>query len=43
MEAYGSTYVPAPGGWAAIIFIPVGTPPNATQPTIQTMIVKIDP
>ena len=43
MDAYGSTYVPAPGGWAAIIFIPVGTPPNATQPTIQTMIVKIDP
>jgi hypothetical protein len=42
-DLYGPGYVPPPGGWAAIIFIPTGTPPDATQATVQTMIIKIDP
>ena len=42
-DNYGATYSPPPGGWAAIIFIPVGTPANATTAAIQTMFVRIDP
>ena len=43
MDTYGSNYIPSPGGWAAIIFIPIGTLSNAPAPTIQTMIIKLDP
>ena len=42
-DAYGVNYVPSPGGWSAIIFVPTGTPPNATVAAVQTMMVKIDP
>ena len=42
-DLYGVNYSPLPGGWAAIIFIPEGTPNNATTATIQTMFIKIDP
>jgi hypothetical protein len=42
-EAYGNNYVPLPGGWATIIFVPHGTPSNAPAPAVQTMIIKIDP
>ena len=42
-DIYGANYSPLPGGWAAIIFIPVDTPANATSAIIQTMFVKIDP
>jgi len=31
------------GGWTAVIFIPSGTPPNAPNPTIQTMVIRLDP
>ena len=43
MELYGANYHVPPGGYATIIFIPVGTLPNAPSPTIQTMFIKIDP
>lgn len=42
-DTYGVNYQVPPGGWASIIFIPVGTPPNATTAAIQTMFIKIDP
>lgn len=42
-DTYGVGYVPPPGGWATIIFIPTDTPPGAQYPTVQTMIIKIDP
>jgi hypothetical protein len=40
---YGNNYKVPSGGWAAIIFIPTGTPSNATTATVQTMFVKVDP
>jgi hypothetical protein len=40
---YGPGYKVPTGGWAAIIFVPTGTPPNAPTPTIQTMFIKLDP
>jgi len=40
---YGSGYKVLPGGWACIVFIPAGTPPNATNATVQTMFTKVDP
>lgn len=30
-------------GWACVIFVPAGTPYNATSATIQTMFIKVDP
>lgn len=42
-NTYGSGYKVLPGGWACIIFIPAGTPPNATNATVQTMFIKVDP
>jgi hypothetical protein len=42
-NTYGAGYVPLPGGWATIIFISHGTLPGALSPTVQTMIIKIDP
>ena len=42
-DNYGSTYMPLPGGWAAIIFLPAGTPHNAATATIQTMTIRLDP
>ncbi len=42
-DNYGVNYVPPPGGYAAIIFIPLGTPPNSTTPAVQTMFIQIDP
>jgi hypothetical protein len=42
-DAYGADYLPFPGGWAAVIFVPAGTAHNATSATVQTMMIKIDP
>jgi len=42
-DLYGVNYSPLPGGWAAIIFTPSNTPANATNASIQTMFVRIDP
>lgn len=42
-DNYGVNYVPPPGGYAAIIFVPQGTPGNATTAAIQTMFIQIDP
>ena len=42
-DTYGASYSPLPGGWAAIIFVPAGTPHNATTATIQTMFIQVDP
>ncbi|MCX6287398.1 MAG: hypothetical protein NTY96_09815 [Bacteroidetes bacterium] len=42
-NAYGANYHVPTGGWAAVVFIPVGTPPDAPTPTIQTMFIKLDP
>jgi len=42
-QLYGSNYKVPSGGWACIIFIPTGTLPNAPNPTIQTMFIRIDP
>ncbi len=42
-NAYGSGYKVPTGGWAAVVFIPAGTPGNASNPTIQTMFIKLDP
>lgn len=42
-DTYGSNYSPLPGGWAAIIFVPVGTAHNATSATVQTMFIQVDP
>ncbi len=36
-------FTPLPGGWAAVVFIPEGTDPNAQNPTIQTMFIQVDP
>ena len=36
-------FTPLPGGWAAVIFVPEGTDPNAANPTLQTMFVQVDP
>jgi hypothetical protein len=36
-------FTPLPGGWAAVIFVPEGTDPNATNPNLQTMFVQVDP
>ena len=43
MDTYGATYKVPPGGWATVIFVPVGTPPNAPSPVVQTMFIRIDP
>ncbi len=43
MNSFGLGYKVPPGGWAAIIFIPVNTPGNATTALVQTMFIKIDP
>jgi hypothetical protein len=40
-DEYGANYVPSPGGYAAIIFIEVNTPPDT--PLIQTMLIQYDP
>ncbi len=40
---YGDDYRVPPGGWACVIFVPVGTAPNAPTPSIQTMFIKVDP
>ena len=40
---YGNGYVPLPGGWAAVIFVPEGTPPDAENPDIQTVFIVVDP
>jgi hypothetical protein len=40
-NTYGTNYVPSPGGYAAVIFIEVGTPPQS--PNIQTMFIQFDP
>ena len=40
---YGQGYVPLPGGWAAIIFVPAGTAADLAQPDIQTMFIRVDP
>ena len=42
-NTYGSSYKVPTGGWAAVVFIPSGTPPNSPNPTIQTMFIKLDP
>jgi hypothetical protein len=42
-DQYGVNYVPPPGGFAAIIFVPTGTPANAPTAAIQTMFIQIDP
>lgn len=39
----GANFVPLPGGWAAVIFVPTGTPINAQNATIQTMFIRVDP
>lgn len=36
-------YVIPPAGWACVVFVPAGTPHNATSPVIQTMFIKVDP
>jgi len=41
--AYGDGYVPLPGGWAAVCFVPTGTPPEQGTPTVQTVFVRVDP
>ncbi len=40
MDLYGVNYRVPPAGWAAIIFI---YNPTASNPTIQTMFIKVDP
>ncbi len=40
---YGDDYLPPPGGWAAVIFVPEGTLQWQTNPMIQTVFVVIDP
>lgn len=40
MNDYGTNYLVPSGGWAAILFI---KNPAGNSPTIQTMIVKVDP
>lgn len=42
-DVYGVNYVPSPSGWAAVIFVPMGTLHNAPTATIQTMFIQIDP
>ena len=42
-DLYGAGYRVPPGGNACIIFVPAGTLPTATNPTIQTMFIKVDP
>ena len=42
-NTYGGGYKIPTGGWACVVFIPSGTPPNAPTPTIQTMFIKLDP
>ncbi len=42
-NTYGSGYKVPTGGWAAVVFIPTGTPGNAPNPTIQTMFIRLDP
>lgn len=39
---YSGYQIPV-GGWAAVIYIPHGTPGDATTPSIQTMFTKVDP
>lgn len=41
--AYGNGYVPLPGGWAAVCFVPTGTPPDQENPLVQTVFVAVDP
>jgi len=42
-DLYGAGYKVPPGGYATIIFVPTGTLASATNPTIQTMFIKVDP
>jgi hypothetical protein len=42
-DANGANFLPFPGGWAAVIFVPAGTAHNATSATVQTMMIRIDP
>jgi hypothetical protein len=42
-NTYGVNYVPPPGGYAAIVFVPHGTQGNATTAAIQTMFIMYDP
>ncbi|NOX85330.1 MAG: hypothetical protein GXO86_05110, partial [Chlorobi bacterium] len=41
--ANGDGYVPLPGGWAAVCFVPQGTPPDQQNPVLQTVFVRVDP
>lgn len=41
--AHGDGYVPLPGGWAAVCFVPQGTPPDQQDPSVQTVFVTVDP
>jgi len=41
--AYGDGFVPLPGGWAVVCFVPTGTPPDQQDPLVQTVFVKVDP
>jgi hypothetical protein len=36
-------FTPLPGGWAAVIFVPQGTPPESQNPNIQTVFIQVDP
>jgi len=38
-DQYGVGYKVPPGGWAAVIFIPVGN----TIASVQTMFIQVDP
>lgn len=40
---YGSNYVPLPGGWAAVLFVPHGTDIDDVNADIQTMFIRVDP
>ncbi len=42
-STYGVDYVPLPGGWAAVIFVPAGTPLDQAEADIQTMFIRVDP
>lgn len=42
-DLYGAGYEVPPGGWAAVVFVLAGTPPDAQNAVIQTMFVQVDP
>ena len=42
-QIYAIGYKVPPGGWATLIFVPQGTLPTATNPLLQTMVIKVDP